>query len=78
VSCSDEQVANRNGRDFGLKMSSRGRFATPPISLNRIVARAEGYTYTVKVWDLLLVQGSSSVARAKTLTIRFAFSPRMS
>ena len=55
MSCSDEQVANRNGRDFGLKMSSRGRFATPPISLNRIVARAEGYTYTVKVWDLLLV-----------------------
>jgi hypothetical protein len=30
-------------------MSSRGRFATP-ISLPRIVARTEGYTYAAKVW----------------------------
>jgi hypothetical protein len=27
--CSDGEVANRNGRDFGWEMSSRGRFATP-------------------------------------------------
>jgi hypothetical protein len=27
--CSDDKVANRNVRDFGWEMSSRGRFVTP-------------------------------------------------
>jgi hypothetical protein len=45
----------------------------PPISLSRIVARAEGYTYAAKLWALCLVQGPFSVAPCQTLTYRFAF-----
>ena len=33
VAYSDAKVANRNVRDFGWEMSSRGRFATPDYSL---------------------------------------------
>ena len=38
---------------------SRGRFATP-ILLSRIVARAEGFTYAVGVWDASIVQATFS------------------
>jgi hypothetical protein len=48
-------------------MSSRGRFATPPISLHTIVARTHMYTYDANVWDLSLVQGPFSVTPCHTL-----------
>jgi hypothetical protein len=36
----------------------------PPISLDTIVARTEGYTHDTPAWDLSLVQGPFSVAPA--------------
>jgi hypothetical protein len=39
----------------------------PPISLDTIVARAEGYTYAAKGWDFSLVQGPFHVAPCRTL-----------
>jgi hypothetical protein len=62
----DAKVANRNARDFGWEMSSRGRFVTPADISPRIVARTEGYTYAANVWDLSLVQGPFSVAPCQT------------
>ena len=61
-------------------MGKRGAHAAvsrrPPISLPRIVARTEGYTYAAKVWALCLVQAPFSVAPCQTLIVRFAiFSP---
>ena len=44
----------------------------PPISLDKNVARTEGYTNDVGVWDLSIVQGPFSVAPCRTLTSRFA------
>jgi hypothetical protein len=38
----------------------------PPISLLRIVARTEGYTYDPLVWGLSLVQGPFSVGPCQT------------
>jgi hypothetical protein len=54
--------------DFG---GEHGRFAhaavsrRPPISLDRIVARTEGYTFGANVWDLSRVQGHFLSRRAK-------------
>jgi hypothetical protein len=43
-----------------------------PISLSRIVARTEGYTYAAKVWALTVVQGRFSVALCETLALWLA------
>jgi hypothetical protein len=42
----------------------------PPNSLCRIVARTEGYTYDVGVWDLSIVQGPSPCAKPGHVPIR--------
>jgi hypothetical protein len=44
----------------------------PPISLDTIVARTEGYTRGANVWDLFIVQGPFSIAPCQTLAVRFA------
>jgi hypothetical protein len=37
-----------------------------------MVPRTGGYAYDVGVWDLSIIEGPFSVARAKPLTLRFA------
>jgi hypothetical protein len=49
---------------FGWEMAHEAVSRRPPISLSRVVARTEGYTYAAQVWDLSLVQGFLS-PRAK-------------
>jgi hypothetical protein len=44
----------------------------PPISLDTMVPRTHMHTYAAKVWDLSIVQGPFSVARAKPSALRFA------
>jgi hypothetical protein len=57
----------------------RSPFRDPSISLPRIVARAEDYTYAASAWDLSLVQGALSLAPCQILPVRFAtWSPRYS
>jgi hypothetical protein len=68
---SDEQVANRNVGDFGWEIAHEAVSRRPPISLDTIVARTEGYTYAASVWDSSLVQGLFSVAPCQT--VGFAF-----
>ena len=46
---------------FGWEIAHADRFATPPGSLTRIVARTEGYMYATNVG---FVQGPFSVARS--------------
>ena len=41
----------------------------PPISLDTMVPRTEGYAYDVGVWDLFIVQGPFSVAPCPTLVV---------
>ena len=59
---SDEKVANRHVRDFGWEIAHAAVSRRPPIPLHTIVARAEGYTYAPRVWDLSIVQGPFYVA----------------
>jgi hypothetical protein len=62
-----ERVANRH---------VGSRWETPPISLCTIVARAEGYTYAARAWDLSFVQGAIFCRPRATLELRFAtFAP---
>jgi hypothetical protein len=60
-----------------MKMSSRGRFATPAdFPLQDCSPCTEGNTYDTELWALSLVQGPLSVALCQTLIVRFAtFSP---
>jgi hypothetical protein len=44
----------------------------PPIPLDTMVPRTEGYTHDVGVWDLSIVQGPFSVVPCHTLKLRFA------
>jgi hypothetical protein len=66
---------NRNVRDFGWEIAHTAVSPRPPISLDMIVARTEGYTYDAKkVWGFSIVQGPFSVPRAKPQrTIRNCF-----
>jgi hypothetical protein len=45
---SDEKVANRNGQGFRGEIAHSAVSRRPPISLDTIVARTEGYTYDAK------------------------------
>jgi hypothetical protein len=69
---SDENFANRDGRDFMWGIAHAAVSPRPPISLYTIVARTHTYTHAANVWALSIVQGPFSVARAQTLTFRFA------
>jgi hypothetical protein len=65
-----EKGANRNVRAFGggdepTRPVSR---RLPPVSLSRMLARTEGYTYDANVWDLSIVHGPFSVAPCQTFT----------
>jgi hypothetical protein len=64
-----------NGRDFGWEIAHEAVSRRPPISLDTVVARNEGYTQAAKVLDLSLVQGPCSVAPCQTpnVTIRNFF-----
>jgi hypothetical protein len=44
----------------------------PPISLDTMVPRTEGYAYDVAVWDSSIAQGPFSVAPCQTLTLYVA------
>jgi hypothetical protein len=57
---------------YGGASSPTGIQRCTPISLDRTVARTEGYTYAARVWDLSVVHGPFSVAPRQTLTRRFA------
>jgi hypothetical protein len=57
VGYSDEQVANRDFRDFGWEIAHAAVTRRPPISLDTMVARTGGYAYDDGVWGLSLVQG---------------------
>jgi hypothetical protein len=48
-----QQVANRNGRDFGWEIAHEAVSRRPPISLYTMVARTEGYTCDASVWDFV-------------------------
>jgi hypothetical protein len=63
---SNEQVANRNGGDFGWKIAHAAVSRRPPISLYTVVARAEGYAYDASVWALSIILGPFSVAFCPT------------
>jgi hypothetical protein len=54
-----------NGREFGWESAHAAVSRRPPISLCMIVARTHMFTSAAKVWDLSVVQGPVSVARAK-------------
>jgi hypothetical protein len=56
-----QNVANRNGRDFGWEIAHAAVSRRPPISLSRVVARTHMYTYAPKCWDSSIVQGPVSV-----------------
>jgi hypothetical protein len=71
--CSDAKVtANRDVRDFGWEIARGAVTRRPPISLDTVVPRAEGYTYDVGVWDLSIVQEQFPAAPCQTLTSQFA------
>jgi hypothetical protein len=57
---------------FGWESAHAAVSRRPPISLSRVVARAEGYTCDANVWDLSLVQRPFSVGPRQTLLVRFA------
>jgi hypothetical protein len=57
---------------FGWEMAHEAVSRRPPIYLDTIVARSEGYTYAASVWDVCLVQGPFSVAPCQTLAFRYA------
>jgi hypothetical protein len=60
------------GRDFGFRRETAFHAAVsrrPPIPLDAMVPRTEGYAYDVGVWDLSLVQGPFSVAPCRTLSV---------
>jgi hypothetical protein len=67
-----KQLRIAHGRDFGWEIAHAAASRRPPISLDSIVARIEGYTYDTKVWDSSLVQGPLSVAPCRTPIVRFA------
>jgi hypothetical protein len=72
VAYSDAKVANRNGRVFGWEIAHAAVSRRPPISLDKIEARTEGYTYGAKkVWDLSR-RSRTPVAPRQPLTLRFA------
>jgi len=53
---------------------SGGKCLTRPfrdVSLDKIVARAEGYTFAATVWDLSIVEGPFLPPRAQTLRSRY-------
>ena len=64
-------------RDIGWEIAHAAVSRRPPISLARIVARAEGYTHAANVWDLSVVQGPLSVAPCQALPLRFANFPSL-
>jgi hypothetical protein len=67
------KVANRDVRDFRVGDElTRAVSRRPPISLDTVVARTEGYTYAAKIWDFSIVQGPFSVAPCQTVALRFA------
>jgi hypothetical protein len=67
-----QKVANRDLRDFGWEIAHAAVSRRPPIYLDTIVLRTEGFTYAAEVWDLSIIQGPFSVAPGQTLTLRFA------
>jgi hypothetical protein len=57
---------------------SGGRWLTRPfrdVSLDKIVARAEGYTFAATVWDLSIVEGPFSAAPCHNPSITLRFAP---
>ena len=60
-----EKNASRDGKDFGWEISHEAVTRRPPIPLDTMVPRIEGYAYDVGVWDLSIIQGPFSIARAK-------------
>jgi hypothetical protein len=64
--------ANRDVRDFSWEIAHEAVTRRPPISLDTMVPRTEGYTNDVGVCDLSIVQGPFSVAPCQTLKSRFA------
>jgi hypothetical protein len=67
-----EKSLNRDVGDFGWEIAHAAVSRRPPISLARIIARTEGYTYAANVWDVSIVQGPFSVAPCQTFALRFA------
>ena len=63
---SDEQVANRNDRDFGWGIAHGAFTRRPPIPLDTMVPRTESYMYDVGVWDFPIIQGPFSVRPRQT------------
>jgi hypothetical protein len=68
---SDEKVANRDVWDFGWEIAHAAVSRRPPISLDTIVARAEGYTYDVGFGICLSFKDPVS-ARAEPYSSDFA------
>ena len=56
-----QQIANRNGRDFGWEIAHAAVFP------RHDVARTHRYTYAANVWDLSIVQGPFPVAPCQLL-----------
>jgi hypothetical protein len=59
-------------RDFGWEIAHEAISRRPPISVDTIVARTEGYTHDVGIWDLSIVQGpfSAVLYQSPKVTIR--------
>jgi hypothetical protein len=58
------RIANL-GIDFGWGFAHGAVSRCPPISLDTIEARTEGYAYDARVWDLSFVQDQFLSRRAK-------------
>jgi hypothetical protein len=57
---------------FGREIAHATVSRRPPIPLDTMVPRNEGFTYAAKAWDLSIVQGPFSRAPCQNLTLRFA------
>jgi hypothetical protein len=58
---------SRDFRDFGWEIAHGAVSRRPPVSLDTSVACTKGYTHAAQVWDMSIVQGPFSVARAKPM-----------
>ena len=54
-------------RDSGREIAHEAVSRRPPISLYTVVARTHMFTYDARVWDLSIIRGPFSVARAKLI-----------
>jgi hypothetical protein len=61
--------------DFGWELAHAAVSRRPPIPLDTMVARTEGYANAAKVWDLSIEQGAFSVVPNPNVKLFATFAP---